>query len=150
MNANVRVNREYVRSYIKRSSLSGRNPVLVNLNKRLDSLYRKFLVNFRNTKSVAGYVHSRHILFRSEKLNRTVSRSVSLKSLKYFLRVVQNHCRRVKLKRRIRNYSRVVPALAFVIVHYEHMVCVILSETELAFVSRLLLWIGRFRDFDFH
>ena len=150
MNANVRINCEYVWSYIKRRTLSGGNPVLVNLNERLDSLYSKFLVNLRNTKSIAGYVHSRHILFRSEKLNRAVCRSVSLEALKNFLRVVQNHSRRIKLKRCVRNNSRIVPALAFVIVHYEHMVCVILTKAKLAFVCRLLLRIGRFRDFDFH
>ena len=54
--SHVGVNGENIRANIKGCALGGGDPVLVKLYQCFNGLYREFLVDFRNTETVAGEV----------------------------------------------------------------------------------------------
>ena len=80
----------------------------------------------------------------TEELDVTVGRLVCLESLEHLLRVVEHHSGRVEREILIGDDSRVVPALAFGVVHNEHMVGKVVAEAELVLIGLLLRRSGFF------
>ena len=137
MNAHHGVNGEDERADVEGSTLAVRHPILVDLDKSLDSLNAERFVYLRDAETVIGDIESRHVLVGAEKAYAAVGSSVCLESLKVGLAVVQAHGRGVKSYRSIGHDSRIVPALALVIVHNKHMVGKYFAEAELCLVCGL-------------
>ena len=149
MNAYVLVNSEYERTDIERGVLFCRDPVLIYLYELLDSLNDEISVKLGYAKTLAGNVHSRHVLFRAEELDLAVCASVSLHALEALLSVMKHHRSGIELEGSVRNYSCVMPALTLVIVHNEHVIGVVVAEAELCLIG-FLLGICGFGYFDLH
>ena len=94
LNTYIWVNSDDKWSDVKGSTLSVRYPVLLHFNKSFQSVEHILFVYFRNYHSLSRVVHSLEVLLRSEKLNRAVSSTISLKAFKYLLTVVQAHSSR--------------------------------------------------------
>lgn len=85
----------------------------------------------RDAHTGGGVVHTRDVLRRPEELNGALSRAVGLQALEYLLRIVQDVCAGHEFNGTIGDDTRIVPALALVVIHEEHMVGENLAEAEL-------------------
>lgn len=146
MNTDHGINSEDIRTDIERSALAVRYPVLIDLDKGLDSLNAECLVDLRDAETLVGDIKSRHILIGAEKADAAVGSSVCLESLEVSLAIVQAHRRGIKSYRSIGHDSRVVPAFALVIVHNKHMVGKYLAEAEFCLVCGLCFRSGSTLD----
>jgi hypothetical protein len=88
MNTDHGINSEDERTDIERSALAVRHPILVDLDKSLDSLNAERLVYLRDAEAVIGDIESRHILIGAEKTDAAVGSSVCLESLEVSLAIV--------------------------------------------------------------
>ena len=135
------VRRDDERTDIEGRSLSVRDPVLIDGDDRFDRLKRVLGRDLRNAEAVAGGVHPLDVLHRAEKLNIAAGGTVRLHSLEKFLSVMENHRGRVESDGTVGDDPCVVPALFGGIIHNEHMVCEMFSETE--FILRGVLFQDR-------
>ena len=99
-----------------------RDPVRVNRDDSLERLKIKVLGDVRDAHTRRRVVHAGDIFRRAEELDNALCRSVGLQALKYLLRIVQNVGAGHELDGPIGHHARVMPALALVVIHKEHMV----------------------------
>ena len=98
---------DYEGTQVERGAVFMRDPVRVNRDDSLERLKIKVLGD---------------IFRRAEELDNALCRSVGLQALKYLLRIVQNVGAGHELDGPIGHHARVMPALALVVIHKEHMV----------------------------
>ena len=128
MNAHLRLCCENERANIERSSLCRGNPILIDAHKLFNRLYGKSLIDCRDAKTLIRAIQAGHVAVRAEEKDASILRAVSLQALKNLLAIMQAHRGGIKLDWTIGNDARIVPALALVIVHQEHMIGIVISE----------------------
>ena len=143
MDADMRIHADDERADVKRCAVLMRNPILIHRNKLFDRVLSEFLVDQRDAETIVGNVQTCHILVGTEQQDPVVRRAVCFHALEYRLPIMQAHRSRIEFQRRIRDNSRIMPALSFVIIHNEHMICEDLAKAQLAFILRLCLWMLR-------
>ena len=99
-----------------------RDPVFLHFHQGFNGLDKVLHRNFGDAEAGVGVVHTAGIAVRAEQLNLIFRSAVGLQAFKTLLRVVKHHRGGVQRDRAIRDNAGVVPALARVIVHDEHMV----------------------------
>lgn len=100
--------------------------------------------------TLGGVVHALDVAVGAEQLDRAVGGAIGLQTLEDLLGIVQHLGGGVNLQGAIGDDAGIVPALALVIVHDEHMVGHVLAKDQSGGV-RLFLQFGGAGDFDlFH
>ena len=107
------------------------HPVGVHGDDGLEGFKVEVLGDVGYAHTGGGVVHTRNVLRRPEKLDRAFGRAVGLQALEYLLRVVQNVGAGHELNGAVGDYTRVVPALALVVIHEEHVIGENLAEAKL-------------------
>ena len=107
------------------------NPVLVHGDNGLHRLDVVLLRNPGDAEAVVGVVGPLGIHVRAEKVVGPIIPLVGLQALEYLLRVVQDVGAGHEFNGTVGDDARVVPALALVVIHEEHMVGENLAEAEL-------------------
>ena len=130
MNAESAVRSEDEGTDVEASAAACGNPVGINFNECLNSIYEKVGRNLGHAQTLVGFLHTLCVLFGAEEVNRTVCPLISLHAFKNFLCIVQNHAAGVHGDGAVGDNSSVKPTLAFLIVHEEHMVGEMLTEAE--------------------
>ena len=131
VHAQHRVRRYDEGAQVQRGAELVRDPVRVHLDDLLQALKIDVLGDVRDAHTRRGVVHARNVLRRAEQLDDAVGRAVGLQALEYLLRVVQDVGAGHELNGAVGDYARVVPALALVVIHEEHVVRENLAEAEL-------------------
>ena len=126
------------------------NPVLLHLHQLHDAGHSQLLGNLGQAQTLGGLVHPVDVVLDAEQLDGAVGGAVGFQTLEDLLGVVEHLGSGVDLQGAVGNDAGIVPALALVIIHQEHMVGHIFSEHQLGGVG-LLLQSSRTGDFDvFH
>ena len=146
MHAEHGIGRYHRGTDIKRGAGLGGDPVLV-YHYKLFEVFDGFLdVQSGHAKSCRGTVHASEIVIGTEHSYFAVLVLVRFQTFEDPLSVMQYAGRRIESERLIRHYFGFQP-FAVLIVHDEHMVGKILSETELRIIGLSLFLL---RESDFH
>ena len=127
------------RSDVESSSGSCGNPVDVFLDDGLDTGKKQVSGKLGDAHSLVGAGHALDVHVGAEDLDLAVGGSVSLHAFEHHLCIVEHTGCGLDLDRLMRNDASVMPALALVPIHAEHMVGEIPCESELGLVLRPLL-----------
>ena len=130
----MRLGRDDERTDVKAGALSVRNPVLIELDDRLDCLNEILYRQARQAHTMVGVDHALCVLVGTEQLDGAVRGAVGLQTLKGLHCVMENHRCRIELERLIRYDAGVVPALFLIVVDDQHMIGIMHAETEIALV----------------
>jgi len=133
---------------IQRRALRVGNPVLFNLHDRLDGIHKILHRDGGDAQAFMGVLHPAGVAVGPEQLNLIVAGPIGLHSLEALLSVVKHHGGGIQGDGLIRYDAGIVPALALVIVHDEHMIGEHLAKPQLALIGRLCLGGGGFGDLD--
>ena len=142
--AEVRLGRNDERTDVQAGALLMRDPILVGLDDGLDRLDKVLGRQGRQAHAAVGVLHALGILVRAEQLNRAVGQTISLHALEGFHGIVQNHRGRVERDGLIGHDARVMPALAFGVVHNKHVIGVVFAKAQRRFVGLFLLVLCQF------
>ena len=132
--AEVRLGSDDERTDVQAGALCVRNPVLIEGNDRLDSLYEILDRQARQAHAVVGVDHALCVLVRAEQLDGAVRGAVCLQTLEGFHSVMQDHSCGIQLERLIGYDAGVVPAVFLIVVNNQHMIGIMHAETEIAFI----------------
>ena len=140
---------KHKRAQIKRGAKRVGNPLFFQFYKCGQDLQRLILVKQRQAHSFGRAVETTDIFHRAEELNTAIGAAIGLQSLKDLGTIVQNGRGGVQLDLSTGNDAGILPALAVLIFHDEHMV-----RKNLAKAKRILgghaFWLCCVRDLDFH
>ena len=125
------------------------HPVLLHLHQLGDAGQGDLLGDLGQADSSGGVVHPGDVVPGPEQLNGAVGGAVGLQPLKNLLAVVEHFGGGVDLQGAVGDDTGVMPALASIVVHNEHMVGHGFAENQGGGV-RLLLQGGGTGDFNFH
>ena len=107
-------------------------PVLLHFYQSADRFYKVLHRDFRNAQTVMGRGQARTVFVRAEQLYLALGGSVCLQTLKALLCIVEHQCGGIQYQRLIGDNAGVMPALALVIIHDEHMVRKDMAEAQSA------------------
>ena len=124
------------------------HPVLLHLHNGLHGLDEVLLGELGNAEPLVGVVHAAGVALGAEELNPVLRGAVGLHALEALLGIVEHHGGGVQGQGAVGNDPGIVPALALVIVHDEHMVGKNFAEAQLALVGGFGFGGGGFGDLD--
>ena len=116
---------------IERSAVFAGHPVGVHGDNGLESLEVDVFGDVRDAHAGGGVVHTRDVLRRPEQLDRAFGRAIGFQAFEYLLRIVQHVRAGHELDGSIGHDTGIMPALALVVIHEEHVVGENLAEAEL-------------------
>ena len=150
MYAEERIYCKNKRTNVQGSTFCVRNPVLFHRDEFFQTLQSQFLRQFRNDQTLVGTVQTLEVFVRTEQLYAAVGTAICLQTFEHGLTIVQAHCRRAKGNITVGHDHRIVPALPFIIGHYQHVVGEDMTESKLALVLGFFFRTSRQLFFDFH
>ena len=119
----------------------GGNPVLVGVDGGLYRLDEQLFVHEGDAHTLVGAVETLGVHVGTEEVDLAVGGAVGLHALKHHLGVVEDAAGGVQADGAVGNDLAVVPALALVVVHDEHVVGEVLAKAQIALI-RLGLGMG--------
>ncbi len=135
------------RTDVQRCARLRRNPVLLNLDKRLDCLNEILDRQRRQAHAVVGVDHALRVAVRTEQLHTAVRPAIRLQTFERLHCVVQNHSCRINGERLIRYNACIMPADSLGVVDDEHIVRIVNAESQM-FRIRFFLFFRCRRHFD--
>ena len=112
----------------------GGDPVRVRLHGGLHRLNEQLLVHGGDAHALVGAVEALGVHVRTEEVDPAVRGAVGLHTLKHHLGVVEHAGGGVQADGAIGDDPAVVPALALVVVHNEHVVGEVLAKAQVGLV----------------
>ena len=107
------------------------HPVLVRMDDGLDGGEEQVVVHLGHTHALAGVGHALGVHVRPEDLDAAVRPLVGLHALKEHLGIVEHCGSRVQGDGAIGDHLAIVPALAFVVAHFKHVVGKVVGKAQL-------------------
>ena len=149
MYAQRRFRREHKGTDIKRGFRFRGNPVFFHFHQFFHRFYEHINRNGRHTESFVGFDHTFRVHLRTEQLNLSLFRPVSFHSFKGFLCVMQRHAGRIQKHRFMGHDSGIMPLLFSVPVHHKHIICHVLSKSQILLIRFFFQMLSFFKS-DIH
>ena len=119
----------------------GGDPVLIGVDGGLYRLDEQLLIHEGNAHTLVGAVETLGVHVGTEEVDLAVGGAVGLHALEHHLGVVENAAGGIQADGAVGDDLAVVPALALVVVHDEHVVGEVLAKAQVALI-RLGLGMG--------
>ena len=116
----------------------GGDPVGVLLHDGLDGVHKQVLIQMGEAHALTGAVDAGGVHVGTEEVDLPVGGQIGLHALKHHLGVVEDGAGGIQAEGGIGDDASVVPALALVIVHEEHVVGEVLAKAQVGLVGLLL------------
>ncbi|MNF93809.1 hypothetical protein D3C84_765000 [compost metagenome] len=127
---------------VERSARFRWNPLAVNIDERAKRFAGNFRIDRGNAQTLVGAVKTLPVLIRAEQYDTVVVCTVRFKAFENRLAVVEHFGSWIKRNILVRNDASIVPALACIVIHNEHVIGVRFAEYEI-FLIWTRLWIAR-------
>ena len=122
---------------VQRGALRVGDPVLLHFHNGLHGLNEVLHGDLGDAQAVLGVVHAAGVAVRAEQLDLTLSGAIGLHTLEALLSIVEHHGGGIQGDGGIGDDPGIMPALALVIVHDEHVIGENFAEPQLALVGGL-------------